>query len=87
MSDSELSDVLNWWTGGGPFGRNTPDLFRVRLKGNQGELTRALRRVLAIYEETILRSKRVGLATADYECKRNQLLDELQRLSRSGSEA
>jgi hypothetical protein len=86
MSDSELFDVLDWWTGRGPFGRNTPDLFRVRLKGNRGELTKALRRVIAIYEETILRSKRVGLITADHEYKRNQLLDELERLSRSGSE-
>lgn len=80
MSNSELSDVLDWWTGGGPFGRNTPDLVRVRSKGTEDELRAALKRVIGIYDEEIKRTKNIGLSTSEYEYKRMQLVDELSRL-------
>ena len=80
MSDSELSDVLDWWTGGGPFGRNTPDLVRVRSKGTEDELRAALKRVIGIYDEEIKRTKNIGLSTSEKEHKRMQLVDELSRL-------
>lgn len=82
MSDSELSDVLDWWTGGGPFGRNVPDLIRVRSKGTGDELRAAINRVIGIYDEKIRRTKSIGLSTSDYEHKRTQMVDELSRLSR-----
>lgn len=80
ISDSELSDVLDWWTGGGPFGRNTPDLVRVRSKGTEDELMAALKRVIGIYDEEIKRTKNIGPITSEYEYKRMQLVDELSRL-------
>lgn len=82
MSDSELSDVLDWWTGGGPFGRNTPELSRARLKGSGDELRAAISRVIGIYDEQIKRTNNVGLSTSEYERKRMQLVEELSRLPR-----
>lgn len=80
MSDSELYNVLCSWTGGGPFGRNIPDLVRVRLKGTEDELRAALMRVIGIYDEQIKRTKNNGLSTPEYEYKRMQLADELSNL-------
>lgn len=80
MSDSELSDALDWWTGGGPFGRNTPDLSRVRRNGTEDQLRVALKRVIGIYDETIRRTENLGVSTAEYERNRKQLIDELSRL-------
>lgn len=82
MSDSELQDALDWWTGRGPFGRNTPDLFRVRLNGSEEELKAALRRVISIYDEEIKRAKIIGLSASKYENSREQLVNELTRLSK-----
>lgn len=80
MSDSELSDVLDWWTGGGPFGRNTPDLTRVRRNGTEDQLRAALKRVIGIYDEIIRRTESIGVSTAEYERSRKHLIDELSRL-------
>lgn len=85
MSDSELSDVLDWWTGRGPFGRNIPDLIRVRSRGAGDELRAATNRVIGIYDEKIKRAKNIGLSTSEYEHKRMQLVEELSRLSRGTS--
>jgi Flp pilus assembly protein TadB len=82
MSDSELSDVLDWWTAGGPFGRNTPDLSRVRRNGTEDQLRAALKRVIAIYDETIRRAENLGVSTTEHERKRKPLIDELSRLSK-----
>lgn len=82
MSDSELSDVLNGWTGGGPFGRNTPGLIRVRRNSNEDQLSAALKRVIDIYVEKIRRAEILGVSTSDYEAYRKQLVDELSRLSK-----
>ena len=82
MSDSELSDVLDWWTGGGPFGRNTPDLSRVRSNGTEDELRAAIKRVISIYDEKIKRTENLGLSTSEHEYSRKQLVSELPRLSK-----
>ena len=82
MSDFELSDVLDWWTGGGPFGRNTPDLSRVRRNGTEDQLMAALNRVICIYDEIIRRTEKLGVSTSEYERKRAQLINELSRLSK-----
>jgi hypothetical protein len=85
MSDSELSDVLDWWTGRGPFGRNTPDLSRVRRNGTDDQLRSALKRVISIYDELIRRTEKYGFSTSDYERTRSLLIDELSRLSTQAS--
>lgn len=85
MSESELSDVLDWWTGGGPFGRNLPDLSRVRARGRKDELATALKRVIAIHDEKIRRAQDLGFSTSGDDHKRQQLLDELLNLSKEAS--
>jgi hypothetical protein len=82
MSDSELYDVLDWWTGGGPFGRNMPDLDRVRSRGTECEIRVALNRVIEIYDEEIKRAEKHGQSASEYAHKREQLVDELSRLSK-----
>ena len=85
MSDSELSDVLDWWTGGGPFGRNTPDLSRVRRTGTEDQLRAALKRVIGIYEEIIRRTEKLGASTSEYKRNHARLIFELSRLSKGSS--
>lgn len=84
MSDSELSDVLDWWIGGGPFGKNTPELSRVKRNGTEEQLRAALKRVISIYDQIIRRAENIGISTSEYEHKRKQLIDELSRLSKAG---
>lgn len=84
MSDSELNDVLDWWTGGGPFGRNTPDLSRVRRNGTENQLSAALKRIISIYDEIIRRTEKLGVSTFEYERNRKQLVDQLSLLSKRG---
>ena len=84
MSDSELYDVLDWWTGGGPFGRNTPDLTRVRRNGTEDQLSASLKRIISIYDEIIRRTEKLDVSTFEYERNRKQLVDELSLLSKGG---
>jgi hypothetical protein len=83
MSDSELSDVLDWWVGGGPFGRNKPDLSRVRERNNPEELATTLKRIVEILDEKIKREQKYSLDTSHNEQKRQQYANELQRLTNS----
>lgn len=81
MNDSELASVLDWWTGGGPFGRSTPDLSRVRRNNTESQLNISLKRVIGIYDEIIRRTEANGASSSEYERGRKQLIDELSRLS------
>lgn len=81
MSDSELSDVLDWWVGGGPFGRNKPDLSRVRERDNPDELAAALKRIIEILDEKIKRGQKYNLDTSHNEQKRQQYASELHCLT------
>lgn len=79
MSDYTLSDVLNWWTGYGPFGRSQPELTRARWK-NADALEFGLKRVVNIYNERIKRLSDSGIGTSEYEIKRSHLLEELSEI-------
>jgi hypothetical protein len=65
MSNSELVSVLDWWTGGGPFGRSVPDLSRVRRNGNEIQLNISLKRVIGIYDEIIRRTESNGASSSE----------------------
>lgn len=81
MSDHELTDVLDWWTGWGPFGRNTPAVLRIRSTGTAAELKAALERIVCIYDEQIRRAASRNLSASNYVEKRDSFVQELSRLS------
>lgn len=81
MSDSELADVLGWWIGAGPFGRNKPDLIRVRERDNSDELIIALKRIIDIFDEQIERKKIISLDTSNDKKNRQQYASELEELT------
>lgn len=73
MSDAQLRHVLSDWTRRGFNQYTSSELSRVIRTGNQVEIQRAVRRVLEIYNEIILRDQKQGLDVSGDIKERDEL--------------